>query len=89
MQQLTALLWHLEKILLLLSMTSNIQLRYDLLNCLEMKKMSVFPNIRPRRTASTYITVNVYCICRGPDTGEVMVACDSCKKWMQSAKVVA
>ena len=55
-------------------------LRYHLLNCLE-RKMSVFPNIRPRRTASTWITVNVYCICRGPDTGEVMIACDSCKKW--------
>jgi len=56
-------------------------LRRHLLNCLESKKMSLFPIIRQRRTASTWVTVNVYCVCRGPDTGEVMVACDKCKKW--------
>ena len=22
-----------------------------------------------------------YCICRGPDTGEMMIQCDSCKEW--------
>jgi len=56
-------------------------LRHHLLSCLEAKEMSVFPTIRPRRTASILFTVNVYCNCRGPDTGEAMVACDKCKKW--------
>ena len=52
-------------------------LSHHLLNCLEAKKMSLFPIIRQRQTASTWVTVNVY---RGPDTREVMVACDKCKK---------
>jgi len=27
------------------------------------------------------VSMDVYCICRGSDTGEVMVACDKCKMW--------
>ena len=56
-------------------------LRYHLLKCLEDGKMTTFPIIRERRTASTSVSMNVHCICRGPDTGEAMVACDRCKKW--------
>ena len=56
-------------------------LRHHLLTCLENQKMSIFPTIRCRRTASTYVSVKVYCNCRSPDSGELMVACDKCKNW--------
>lgn len=56
-------------------------LRHHLLTCLENQKMSIFPTIRCRRTASTYVAVKVYCNCRSPDSGELMVACDKCKNW--------
>jgi len=56
-------------------------LRHHLLKCLEDGKMTNFPTIRERRTASIFISVDVHCICRGPDTGEAMVTCDRCKKW--------
>ena len=55
-------------------------LRHHLLACLENQKMSLFPIIRCR-TSSMYVSVKVYCNCRCPDTGEVMVACDKCKNW--------
>jgi len=57
------------------------RLRHHLLKCLEDGKMTNFPTIRERRTASICISVDVHCICRGPDMGEAMVACDGCKKW--------
>ena len=43
-------------------------LRHHLLICLEKQKVSIFPTIRSRRTASTYVSVKVYCHCRSPDT---------------------
>jgi len=47
-------------------------LRHHLLKCLEDGKMSIFPTIRERRTASTFFSVDVFCMCRGPDTGECL-----------------
>jgi len=44
-------------------------LRHQLLKCLEDGKMNNF-TIRERRTASIFISVDVHCICRGPDMGE-------------------
>ena len=51
-------------------------LKHHLSNCLEDSKMTTFPIIRERRTASASVLVNIHCICRGPDTGEAMVAYD-------------
>ena len=59
-------------------------LRHRLLTCLESQKMSPFPIFRCRRTASTFISVKVYCNCRCPDTGELMVACDKWKNWFHA-----
>jgi len=52
------------------------RLRHHLLKCLDDGKMTNFPTIRERRTASICISVNVHCTFRGPDTGEAMAACD-------------
>ena len=57
------------------------KLREHLVTCLENTKMTLFPTIRARRTASCYVSVDVYCTCRCPYTGEQMVACDNCKNW--------
>ena len=57
------------------------KMRDHLLECIENKKMALFPVSRNKRVSSKFITVCVYCICRSPYTGEKMVCCDKCKQW--------
>ena len=62
------------------------RMREHLLRCLQQKKMEPFdfPYIRMRRTGTPRVqSVNLYCYCRCPDSGNAMVCCDgnSCGEW--------
>ena len=54
--------------------------------CLSRRKMEPFPSIRPRRSGKSRIDlIDVYCICRLPDDGSLMVFCDTCKEWFHQS----
>ena len=60
------------------------RMREHLLRCLQQIKMEPFPYISMQRTGTPRVqSVNVYCYCRCPDSGNAMVCCDgkSCGEW--------
>lgn len=61
------------------------RMRTHLMECLEARKISMFPVKRMRRTASKIKTseqFKVYCICRMPNfTNSKWIQCSSCKEW--------
>ena len=63
-----------------------ISMRKHLELCLSRRKMEPFPSIRPRRSGKSRIdSIDVYCICRLPDDGSLMVCCDTCKEWFHQS----
>ena len=59
-------------------------LRPHLVECFEKKHLQPFPISRRQRIAQTIATERVcpvYCLCRLPDYGSMMVQCDKCHKW--------
>lgn len=58
-------------------------MRQHLLECLQSRKMTMFPCDRTRRANKRMKNVqkmNVYCTCRLPEFGE-MIKCSCCKEW--------
>lgn len=61
-------------------------MRSHLLNCLQEKRIQVFPKMRqkeslPRPPRRNYM-ITLYCLCRMPEElDEVMILCDSCESW--------
>ena len=67
------------------------QMRSHLFQCLENQNITLFPVMRARRNKGNVIkaaqVVPVYCSCRMPETGE-MIVCTKCNEWyhMQCCK---
>jgi len=57
------------------------KMRDHLIECLDAKRMTLFPVLRNKRPSSKFITVNIFCTCRCPDTGDKMICCDHCGTW--------
>lgn len=60
------------------------ELRSHLLVMLSSGKVSTFPVLKRRRPSSRVLKVesfDIYCYCRMPDDGNVMVCCDQCNEW--------
>lgn len=61
------------------------QMRTHLLQCFEKEEITSFPKVQRKglvtmRRVVNSITVELYCICRGPDFPR-MACCDSCHAW--------
>ena len=60
------------------------EMREHLAECLEKKVMKEFPVKRKKRVEEKILKILTIClcpICRGPDDGSEMIACDTCDKW--------
>ena len=60
------------------------EMRQHLISCFENKRLSLFPIAKKRRLTTTYtsvVTITVCPICKGADTGSLMVFCETCEKW--------
>ena len=60
------------------------ELRPHFVKMLETNTITLFPTMQSRRPAERISRVQrcqVYCTCRLPDTGDVMVSCDDCHEW--------
>ena len=59
-------------------------MREHLLECLELKKLSLFPTAcgLTTRCAKKHLFVHVYCVCNLPESYDSkMIACDKCGTW--------
>ena len=57
------------------------QMRSHLIGCLENKTMTKFPVVRfsgKRKSIKKSIAIEIFCLCRLPDTNELYVFCDEC-----------
>ena len=57
------------------------QMRSHLIGCLENKTMTTFPVVRfsgKRKSIKKSIAIEIFCLCRLPDTNELYVFCDEC-----------
>ena len=66
------------------------KMRKHLITCLENAKMTPFPERslkRARALKKSQEEVPVYCICRLPDDGKVMVQCGKCSEWYHTSCV--
>ena len=60
------------------------EMRQHLISCFENKRLTLFPIAKKRRLATTHtsiVTITVCPICKGADTGSLMVFCETCEKW--------
>ena len=60
------------------------QMQSHLLSCINDQHMKPFPStarLRRHPVAALTRSINVYCSCRLPDTGDRMLQCDSCQRW--------
>ena len=66
------------------------KMRKHLITCLENAKITPFPEHslkRARALKKSQEEVPVYCICRLPDDGSVMVQCEKCSEWYHTSCV--
>ena len=67
------------------------EMRSHLANCFQSKQLTPFPVVRRRRFSkahTSFITVAVCPNCKQPDTGSMMVYCESCTKWFHKQCVL-
>ena len=59
------------------------ELRLHLIKLLESGIVTTFPILKKRRQSGVHHSekFNIYCQCRLPDTGKLMVCCDICSLW--------
>lgn len=60
------------------------EMREHLISCFENKRLILLPIAKKRRLTTTYtsvVTITVCPICKGADTGSLMVFCETCEKW--------
>ena len=59
------------------------KIRYHLLQCLETGVLRPFPERSCKRVikAALQEELPIYCICRLPYKGEIMVQCEKCREW--------
>lgn len=67
------------------------QMRQHLVSCFEKKTPEVFPlesrslrSKRRRKILKSY-KLNIYCACRLPDDGNLMIKCSTCKEWFHKS----
>lgn len=59
-------------------------LRQHYVNCLESRRMTLFPKTTrrvPRHLGSTRMSVAIYCVCRMPNDKKEYVQCSHCNAW--------
>ena len=69
-----------------LSIYARDEMRPHLVSCLEKGSLTEFPTLRSRRLSNTKlvtstIIIEICPICLKSDHGDLMVACELCKKW--------
>lgn len=60
------------------------QMRVHLVKSFESNKLLVFPKEKKRKYAAREdkeVEIEIFCVCRLPDDGEVMVHCEKCGDW--------
>ena len=64
--------------------------RAHLRKCFQENQISPFPahSRTPQTPDRRYMSVPVYCMCRGTDDGSRMIACDSCREWFHQMCVL-
>ena len=64
---------------------NQLEMRKNLYQCFEKRKMEMFPVARKRRPKKSRVKsiqqVPVFCSCRMPEMGECMTECTNCKQW--------
>lgn len=65
------------------------QMRNHFLSCIDTEEITDFPQRsstrRARNNQADTELISVFCVCRLPDDGELMVQCSQCKEWYHKA----
>ena len=66
------------------------ELRPHLLKTFESGKVAPFPVLKTQRPSKQHKreAIQIYCYCRLPDHGELMICCDECNKWFHKECVM-
>lgn len=66
--------------------TINTIIRQHLKKCLYANSITPFPS-RPNYKSSAILsttTIDIYCVCRCPDNGKMMIECEACTIWFHA-----